>query len=178
MNNCPSASPADVTPPSSPPPSVRAGTGRVHLDVSHGPCRPLLSPPLRPARYRLSPSSSSTLHPACQPLRRARGQPLPPARAATTSPRPYGDTAFGDSEAPARLDGTSGPQDRQTRSRRTGFGLTVAARAGGCGRLRCSSAGYPRGWRGKAAGEGRTRAAEALGSRRAPTPAQPLSSLV
>ena len=73
--------------------------------------------------------------------------PPPPVR------RPCGDAAFGDSEAPARLDGACGPQDRQVRRRRTGFGLTVAARAGGCDRPRGSSTGYSWVGRGEAVGE-------------------------
>ena len=46
---------------------------------------PLHPPPLPTAPCRLSPTSS-TLHPRGQPLRRARGQPQPPGRAATASP--------------------------------------------------------------------------------------------
>ena len=40
-------------------------------------------------------------------------------------------------------------------ARRTGVGLAVAALAGGCGRPRCFSTGYPRGRRSEAVGEAR-----------------------
>ena len=176
MNNCPSASPADATPPSSPPRQcVQALAGFIWMcrTAPAVPSSPLPSAPLGTASLLPPPPSTPRVNLSGGPVASRCRQLAPPPQVR----RPYGDTAFGDSEAPARLDGASGPQDRQTRSRRTGFGLTVAARAGGCGRPRCSSAVYPHGWRGKAAGEGRTRAAEAGGSRRAPTPAQPLSSL-
>ena len=72
-----------------------------------------------------------------------------------SSRSPYGDYAFGDSEAHTRHRGAQGPENRQTRCRRTAVGLAVAARAGGCGRPRASFRGCPAGRREEEEGERR-----------------------
>ena len=81
---------------------------------------------------------------------------LPPARAATASPTPVRRAARSAILRPLRASmARVGLRIADLAVRRTAFGLTMAARAGGCGRPQCFSTGYPRGRRSEAVGEAR-----------------------
>jgi len=94
------------------------------------------------ATSRASPTAS-LLRPRGSPLEEARGLALPPARAAIASPTPVRRTARSPILRPTRaIEARTGLRIASIAARRAGYGLAVAARAGGGGRPRAPRRGY------------------------------------